>query len=423
MRIVIVNAFERGNRGDAALLSAMIAQAREAYPESDIGICGFESPAVHAEFDGARNLGSMRRYTAEEGIGRINRISRKLLVASVAAAVAVGLGRPLARGAGRLLPAEVGAELTALARADVVISLGGGYLRGGPDFPSDLSVAFLLLPLWISQRLRVPVVSAPQSYGPFPTRFQRWAARTVLSRNTVVSSREGISTQMLEELGVPRRIVRQDVDSAFAFSGGSDRPWRRELGLADGEMMVLMTARQYLKPAAQAAYEEALAKTILHILNGDERTRVVLAPQVTCAFQEDDDRIVSRRIAQLAAHPRLLLVDDDTISHHDIMALYSAADFMVGTRFHSVIFSLLAHVPCIAVSYERKGRGIMRDLGLEKWVIDMADVDAERLIALVDDLMAEPSYRSQLETAIPAYRSRAQQFVDVLRAAPAGAAT
>ena len=44
MRIVIVNAFERGNRGDAALLSAMIEQATEAYPGAELAICGFEDP-------------------------------------------------------------------------------------------------------------------------------------------------------------------------------------------------------------------------------------------------------------------------------------------------------------------------------------------------------------------------------------------
>ena len=44
-------------------------------------------------------------------------------------------------------------------------------------------------------------------------------------------------------------------------------------------------------------------------------------------------------------------------------------DYLVGTRFHSVIFALAARVPCIAIGYEHKTRGIMRDLSLDGWVL------------------------------------------------------
>jgi colanic acid/amylovoran biosynthesis protein len=215
---------------------------------------------------------------------------------------------------------------------------------------------------------------------------------------------------------VPERILRRDVDSAFAFTGRTERPWRAELGIPADARLVLVTARAYLPPAQQAAYEAAVAAALGHIL-ADPDAHVVLAPQTTSTYHEDDDRILQRRIAALAAHPRLHSVEDAEITHHEIMSLYAAADFMIGTRFHSVIFSLVAHVPVIAISYERKGRGIMRDLGLEHWVIDMADVTAENLGALYDELRAAEGYRARLGTLIPAYRARAAEFVQVLRAA------
>jgi colanic acid/amylovoran biosynthesis protein len=419
VRVVIVNAFERGNRGDAALLSAMIEQVREAYPTAETGICGFEEPHTLPEFDGVPNLGSIRRYAGDESVGPLRRHSRKFVALFLIAALSLGLGKVLLRAADLLLPAEPAAEFKALANADVVISLGGGYLRGAKDLPSDVSVAFLLLPLWIAQRFKVPVVSAPQSYGPFPSRFQSAAVRRVLSRNVVVSAREDISVQLLADTGIPDRIVRRDVDSAFAFTGGSHRDWRAELGIPEQDRMVLVTARQYLPAVQQAAYEQAVAELIAHVLE-DDGAHVVLAPQVTCAYHADDDRIVQRRIEAIGPHPRLRSVEDDTISHHDIMALYGAANHMIGTRFHSVIFSLLARIPCIAISYERKGRGIMRDLDLERWVIDMPETTGDRLIASYDELRADHAYGDRLESVIPAYRDRAHEFVDVLRAVGEG---
>ena len=74
--------------------------------------------------------------------------------------------------------------------------------------------------------------------------------------------------------------------------------------------------------------------------------------------------------------------------HRQIKAAYNQLDFLIGTRFHSVIFSLTSGVPCIAIEYEHKSRGIMRELGLEHWVLAIGDVTEARLGRLFDKLVA-----------------------------------
>lgn len=422
MRVVIVNAFERNNRGDAALLDVMITQVAHALPDAEIVVCGFEDPAVYPDIWGVRNLGSIRRYSADESVGRANRIGRKLLVAAVVLAVAAGLGRPLAAVARRVLPGEVAGELTALASADLVVSLGGGYLHGGKSVGYDLSIGFLLLPLWLGGRFGAAVVLGPQSFGPFPTRFQRAAVRRVLGRSHAVSTREEISRAMLLKTGVPEKVLRRDVDSAFAFAASSDRDWRAELQLpADGTLLVT-TMRAYLAPDAQARYEEEMAVALERILQADESRYVVLAPQVTCEFQDDDDRLVHRRVAARIGHPRLIMIDDARIGHRDIFALYGRADLTIATRFHSAIFSLSQCVPCVVLNYANKGLGIMRDLGFEQWVTDMGQVTADWLVERVESALRDNSYRDGLQKAIPGYRAQVASFEDVLRSAVAAGA-
>lgn len=414
MRIVVVNAFERGNRGDAALLSVALQQLRAAFPAARPVVAGFEQPTVHPEFDGAPNLGSIRRYAGDEGAGRLARPARKLLALGLGLIAAVPGSAGLLRASARLLPTEMRAELTALAEADLVLSLGGGYLNGKADLASDLSIAFLLLPLWLARRFRVPVVLGPQSYGPFPTGRQRRMVSRVLGSCQVVAVREEISLDRLAEAGVSRGPLRRGVDSAFAFTGESSRPWREELGIAADAPLVLVTARQFLDSEAQSGYEEAMRAAVLRLLERD--CHVVLVPQVTCAFQQDDDRIVNRRIAAGISGPRFHLLDDEGIDHHDVFALYGAADFILGTRFHSVIFGLVSEVPCAAVEYDHKTRGIMRELGLEQWVVRMDEARPETLVDLVDRLLDQGGpYRKQLAEAIPAYAAGAREFVDVLR--------
>jgi colanic acid/amylovoran biosynthesis protein len=423
VKIVIVDAYLRENRGDAALLSVAVEQLRLAYPGAELRIAGFEQPQQRPEFDGVPNLGSIRRYVGDETVGRLARISRKLLALGLALLAAVPGSAPLLRAVSRLLPGEMRAELRALAEADLVFSLGGGRLNGKPDFASDLSIGFLLLPLWLAHRFAVPTVLGPQSYGPFPTRVQRLMVRRVLATCRRVVVREEISLRRLDEAGVPSANLVRGVDSAFAFHSTSERPWRQQLGIAEDATLILMTARQYLGSEAQSGYEAAMAETVRHLLER-ENCQVVLVPQVTCTFQADDDRIVNARIAARVGSPRLHVLDDGRIDHHDIFALYGAADFILGTRFHSVIFGLLAGVPCAAVEYDHKTRGIMEDLGLGHWVVPMTEARADSLTDLVDKLLADgDAYREHLRRVVPDYSARAAGFVAELQAdVPAPAA-
>jgi polysaccharide pyruvyl transferase WcaK-like protein len=415
MKIVIVNAFERGNRGDAALLSVAITQVREAFPGAEVAIAGFEHPAERPEFDSTPNLGSVRRYVGDESAGRITRIIRKATALSLAVFAALpGSAGPL-RALVRLLPGEMRAEVTALAGADLVLSVGGGHFNARDDFASDLSIAFLLLPLWLAQRFGVPVVLGPQSFGPFPRWRQQAMMRRVVGGARRTVAREAISVVRLAEAGVSLDRVERGVDSAFAFEGRSRRPWRDELAVPAAAELVLVTARRYLSEPQQADYEAAMTATVQHLL-GRPDCHVVLVPQVTCSYQNDDDRTVNSRIAAAAGHPRLHVLDDDRIDHHDIFALYAQADAIVGTRFHSVIFGLNAGVPCLAVEYDHKTRGIMRDLGLEQWVTRMSEVQPDTLPELADALLdGRDNYRTHLAGVLPEYRLRAASFTATLR--------
>jgi polysaccharide pyruvyl transferase WcaK-like protein len=145
----------------------------------------------------------------------------------------------------------------------------------------------------------------------------------------------------------------------------------------------------------------------------------VLAPQVTCEFQEDDDRLVHRRVAARVNDPRLIMVDDAGIGHREIFRLYGSADLTIATRFHSAIFSLCQCVPCVVLNYANKGLGIMRDLGFEEWVADMGEATPDWLAQRAEAALGDREYADALARAIPPYRAEVGRFVDVMRAAVA----
>jgi colanic acid/amylovoran biosynthesis protein len=309
------------------------------------------------------------------------------------------------------LPAEVRRETDALSAADLVVSMGGGYLNGQPGLDGYQNVFFVLLPALLAQRRDVPVVFAPQSFGPFPGAPQRRLVAHVLRRAALVLVREDVSAVILEECGVPAAQVSRGVDSGFAFAPAKTSEWRARLGVDESTRLVGVTARRWLAPAAQERYERALAATIDSIQASG--ARVVLIPQVSTDYHGDDDRVVQSRIDEYCM--TLPLRIDDRVDYRDLKGVYGECALLIGTRFHSVIFSLTSGVPCVAIEYEHKTRGIMRDLELEEWVLPIAEVTHQRLWSLLEQLEADhEDYAEALRRRLPKYVARAEQLSELL---------
>jgi colanic acid/amylovoran biosynthesis protein len=409
--VVVVNAYVRENAGDAALLAVCLQQVRDAFPQARIRIAGMEDPRLHAEFDGAENIGSMRRHVADGTVSRPWRVLRKAAGVLGGTACAV-LPSPLLSALRPLMPAEVRREVDAVRGADLVVSMGGGYFNARSGLDGYQNLFFVVLPALLAGRRGVPVVFAPQSFGPFRTRPQRWLAGYVVRRSALALAREDVSVGLLAQCGADGEPVRRAVDSGFAFAPPPATEWRVRLGLDADRTLVGVTARRWLAPSAQDAYERALAETI-DALQGSG-ARVVLIPQVTTDYLGDDDRIVERRIAGYCGSAPLRI--DERVDFRDLKGLYSACDLMLGTRFHSVIFALTSMVPCLAIEYEHKTRGIMRDLGLEEWVLPIDEVSHARLWPMVERLRAErEAYRALLAERLPGYVGRAEEFPALLR--------
>lgn len=74
-------------------------------------------------------------------------------------------------------------------------------------------------------------------------------------------------------------------------------------------------------------------------------------------------------------------IEDKELNCQDVEKIYSYYDFMIGTRFHSVIFSLNVGTPSIAIAYGgNKGKGIMEDLGNSDFSIDIDKLESDTLV-------------------------------------------
>lgn len=402
MKVLVVNAYVRENGGDAALLSVLLHQLARAYPTAVLSIAGMEDPVLRPFFESIPNIGSVRRYTSIESLSAARRVARKLLSVVIGELWFIG-PRSLWIRLEVFLPKEVRAEIVAIRSANAIVALGGGYLNGKNNLGGNLNVYYLLLPVRLAQRLGKPVIFAPQSYGPFGNTWQIKKVQKTLNKAALIMVREQTSIDLLVRLGIQQSLLYKTVDSGFAFTTPPISDIRPKFGIPKSTKIVGVTARQWLPYKQQMVYERALAATIDHI-QSHHKMKVVLIPQVTSAFQADDDRIVERRIADYCDQTNQPVVIDRAINHHTLKALYGQLDYLIGTRFHSVIFGLTSGVPAIAIEYEHKTGGIMRDLGLDEWVRTINKVTADDLIQTFDKLVARrDDYAYHIATCVPAY--------------------
>jgi colanic acid/amylovoran biosynthesis protein len=415
MKVMVVNAYVRENAGDAALLSVLLDQLESAFPGCEICVSSMEDPRVRADFSGHANIGSIRRYTGDEQDPMLSRIARKVLIRAVGPSW-FRYGRTPWRRSARFLPSEARAEVLAVESSDLIVSLGGGYLSGTTSLGSRLHLYFSLLPVFLGLRLGKPVVFAPQSFGPWGNARQARRIGRCLSRASLVLAREDRSLDVLKEMGTKPSVVGRAVDSAFSFHAPA-QDWRHRLALGADEVLVGITARKWLDPERQDRYERALAAVIDQV-QADSGQRTILIPQVMSAYQSDDDRLVNERVAAHCRADRQPLLLAGWSSHHDLKALYQELDFLIGTRLHSVIFSLTSYVPSIAIAYEHKTLGIMGDLGLGNWCLRIEDATEPRLTELVKRLMRDrASYLVHLKEVLPPYIERAGEVSTLIKQA------
>ena len=415
--IIISHVYSEHNKGDAALLSVLIGDVRKEFNNPIITVLTLDSVSSNKEFDGTKVKNSFMFYA----MNRFDNNFLTLLYAVYVITITM-LWAFVRRLTGLSLP--IGHKLTNLCLlyedTDLIIPVGGGYLRSQKKgIGSLLNVSLLLHPLWVSNVLSKPTVLYSQSIGPFVSRFEERIVKASLNKCTIAMIvREDTSVELLQRIGVKYNVHRS-IDSGFAFkTNGVKYDLRKRLGIKSGKrLLVGVTVRQWLPRAAQSSYEKAIAESIEYLLNR-YGVEVVLIPQVTSEFHDDDDRIVNKRISNRISDHKHLHVIGAKLNHYEIKSVYDSLDLVLGTRFHSVIFALTSYIPAIAIEYEHKTSGIMHDLGLDKWVIKMEKVNSKNLCLLIDDLMANrDDYRKYLIRVIPDYIEDADKPIKYVREA------
>ncbi len=104
---------------------------------------------------------------------------------------------------------------------------------------------------------------------------------------------------------------------------------------------------------------------------------VLLVPMLVGERESDVDDL--KALADRSKHKDRIHVIENQLSAMEIIELLRFAEITIGMRLHSLMFSVLATTPIVALSYAMKVKGFMKSIGLEKYCVDLRRLDERGL--------------------------------------------
>lgn len=270
-------------------------------------------------------------------------------------------------------------------------------VKGGGAFHAFSSNAYWEYYLWyntfhiiLALALKKRVIVLPNSFGPFPGLRNKRVVRNAFSKVGWIAARESISAETLSK--VICRDVSVKPDLGFYLKPRYSLRVNKILQEWTGSEVIIITLRPWRFPEngnPDNAYRNYIL-SIVELINWahSEGLRPIVVAHCLGPSAHEDDRYAIRTLSQFIEEKDVEIVDTEDMDCEEVAALYGAAFITVGTRFHSVIFSLAQGIPSIAIGYGgNKAKGILKDIGLENWHLPIEHAEGRSVVRMSQNLL------------------------------------
>lgn len=284
----------------------------------------------------------------------------------------------------------------AIANADFLLSGGGSLLQ---DDTSARSIHYYLSIIRMGLMMKKKVFLISNGIGPIIREGNKRQVARVLNRVNHITVRDFNSKKLLIHLGVAEDKISVSADMVMAMNRQPDKLGKEildALNIQDQNRERIGIAirnkdfkdDQRKKQLIDLAHRLSLKYTVIFVP----------------FYFEDDAKIAKWLKPNVSEHVYFI---ENKYAADEVMSLMQQFKLLIGSRLHSLIFSLVAEVPFIGISYDPKIENFMEMFSM-KPVCAMHDFDVNKISESVDAM--ETDYETNKTRIIEAKQMLEKQL-------------
>ena len=274
-------------------------------------------------------------------------------------------------------------------QADLVVDISG---FGMSDQRPLVRRLYYCLEIFTSRCFGVPFVIFTQAMGPFHKFSTRLGAKLFLPRVDLLIARDQSTSTYLKEIGIDRKIpINLCTDSAFLFEPtlAEKEEGKKLLGnvFDQGRPVFGIVPNSVIFERLEPQNEQSpYIQMLVHLSNYVQSTlgaTVVFVCHTHYEYRRDDEWLM-REVIRQAEHADDIIAIGANYPAGVIKAVIGHLDFIVASRFHSLVAAISNATPFFALGWSHKYDELANDAGIAESVLGFKDLSKNQLIEAVD---------------------------------------
>lgn len=259
--------------------------------------------------------------------------------------------------------------LSAIHKSQVVIANGGTLLQ---DETSTRSLLYYLAILKTASLLKKKVIIFANGVGPIDKKLNRSLVKKALNKTNLITLRDQASKDLLKDLGVTKPPIYVTADVVFTLKGNDKTQSEALLKKEDipiTEPLVAVAIRPWFTDDKMIP---AIAKVCDRLSEAGYKMLFVPLQDT----KKISDTQISKKVTKLMNHSSYILKNN--YNAEELIGILGLTQGLIGMRFHSIVFTLLNHLPVYGLSYDIKVENYLKIFNLP-YENDLANIDDEEV--------------------------------------------